>query len=82
MIASPANLDNGRRPSRSAPCGPVGAPGSVLAELAAILARGALRARLAREQKALALLAESTPSCVRVANNRRRPSARRDGAST
>jgi hypothetical protein len=64
---------------RGAPYAPVGAPGAVLAELAALLARGALRAVLAREQKGLALLAESPPSCVRAANNRRPPSARRDG---
>ena len=66
-------------PARVAPCGPVGAPDAVQAELAAILARGALRAVLAREQKGLALLAESPPSCVRAANNQRPPSARRDG---
>ena len=80
MIARPAT--SGPAWPSDAPCGPVGAPGDALAELAALFARGALRALRTREQKALALRAENEPSCVRAESARRTARDGRGGAST
>ena len=69
-------------PARVAPCGPVGAPDALVAELAAILARGALRAFGSRERIGLALSPPSTPCSPSAVNARRSPPKRRDGEQT